>query len=256
MTSLAVNLIPVKNLRQTPKKLLNRDSNTKLIKTAYGQPIVLAGLSLMPSIEICPTSKIAECFEVCLKKSGFAAVYKAVNISRQQKTDYYLTQQDEFLAQLRRELFNLEKYATKHGKKAVVRLNVISDIAWEQHGIPQEFPNITMYDYTKRAARLGKTPDNYQLMFSYSAAAKYSTQVDMALKTNCPITAVFKNGLPDIFLGRRVIDGDKSDLDNLKAFGKIVGLRVKGNEAKHSVSPFIVDTNLLDINTGASQTAA
>jgi len=64
----------------------------------------------------------------------------------------------------------------------------------------------------------------------------------MALKTDVPITVVFRNGLPSKFLGRDVIDGDKSDLDNLKARSKIVGLRVKGNEAKQSDSPFIVDS--------------
>jgi hypothetical protein len=242
MTSSAVKLIPLKNLSPKPAKLLSRDSNTKLIKTAKNKPIVLAGLSLMPTPVLCPSSKNAECFEPCLKNSGLAAVYKSVNESRQRKSDYYLQDQEAFLTQLRRELFNLEKYARKHDKKAVVRLNVLSDVAWETHNIPQEFPNIFMYDYTKRADRLGKTPANYKLMFSYSAAPKYKTQVDIALKTNTPITVVFKNGLPSAFLGREVIDGDKSDLDNLKALGKIVGLRAKGNLAKQSLSPFIIDS--------------
>jgi hypothetical protein len=48
-------------------------------------------------------------------------------------------------------------------------------------------------------------------------------------------------------MGRDVYDGDKSDLDNLGQRGKIIGLRVKGNEAKKSKSPFIVDSNLIAI---------
>jgi len=169
-------------------------------------------------------------------------VYRSINDARQRKTDYFLQQTDEFINHLNRELTNLSAYAAKHNKRAVVRLNVLSDVAWENYGVIQNFPDILFYDYTKRAARLGKTPSNYRLMFSYSGAPKYQTQVNMALKTDVPITVVFKNGLPSKFLGRDVIDGDKSDLDNLKARNKIIGLRVKGNEAKQSDSPFIVDS--------------
>lgn len=226
-------------------KLLARTGNTKLVKTAKGEPIVLAGLSMMPTPELCPASKAAMCFDPCLKESGFAAVYKSVNEARQKKTDFFLADRDGFLAQLRRELGNLALYAIKHNKQAVVRLNVLSDVAWEQFGIPQEFPTIEFYDYTKRADRLGNTPDNYQLMFSYSAAPKYQKQVNKALETDTPITVVFRGGLPAEYLGRPVMDGDKSDLQNLKARGHIVGLRVKGNEAKRSNSPFIVDANII-----------
>jgi len=229
-------------------KLLSRDSNTKLIKTAKGlENVVLAGLSLMPSAILCPSSKAAQCFDDCLKESGLAQVYKSVNISRQKKTDLYMNDRKAFLTQLRRELTNLEKYAVKHNKRAIVRLNVLSDIAWENHNIPQDFPNISFYDYTKRANRLDSTPENYKLMFSYSAAPKYRKQVDIALTTNAPITVVFRGGLPVEYMGRAVVDGDKSDIDNLEAKGKIVGLRVKGNDAKKSKSPFIVDSNIIAI---------
>lgn len=228
-------------------KLLSRDSNTKLIKTAKGEsePVVLAGLSLMPTLELCPSSLNADCFNDCLKSSGLAQVYTSVNKARQAKTDYYMNDREGFLSDLRRELTNLTKYAAKHGKKAIVRLNVLSDIAWEKHNIPQDFPSIYFYDYTKRAARLGKTPSNYKLMFSYSAAPKYAKQVEIALKTDAPMTVVFKNGLPSEWMGREVVDGDVSDLDNVKHYGKIIGLRVKGNAAKLSDSPFIVDSNII-----------
>ena len=229
-------------------KLLSRDSNTKLIKTAKGlENVVLAGLSLMPSAVICPSSKAADCFTSCLKYSGLAQVYKTVNIARQKKTDLYTDNQEVFLTQLRRELTNLQKYAAKHNKRAIVRLNVLSDIAWEKHNIPQDFPDIFFYDYTKRANRLGNTPENYKLMFSYSAAPKYKKQVDRALMTDAPITVVFRGGLPAEYMGRAVVDGDKSDIDNLSAKGKIIGLRVKGNDAKKSKSPFIVDSNIIAI---------
>ena len=99
-----------------------------------------------------------------------------------------------------------------------------------------------LYDYTKIAARLKKPASNYNLIFSYSAAPKYQNQVKAALKTNAPIAAVFRGGLPKTFLGREVIDGDKSDLVNIKAFNKIVGLKLKGGKSIQSIkSPFVID---------------
>ena len=39
-----------------------------------------------------------------------------------------------------------------------------------------------------------------------------------------------------------MIDGDKSDLVNIKAFNKIVGLKLKGGKSIQSIkSPFVVD---------------
>jgi len=239
MTYSAANLIPLRKAR--PKKLLGRDGNTKLVKTSKGQEILLAGLSMMPTPELCPSSKTAECFDPCIKVSGLAAVYKSINEARQRKTDWFLEDREGFLIRYRRELTNLIKLAKKHGKQAVVRSNVFSDVAWEQLGIPQEFPEIFWYDYTKRAARIGNTPDNYDLMFSYSGAPRYQKQVEIALQTDVPIAVVFRNGMPKEFLGREVINGDKSDLINLKARNKVVGLKLKGNEAKKSNSPFIID---------------
>lgn len=239
MTSLAENLIPLRKAR--PKKLLGRNGNTKLVKTSKGQDILLAGLSMMPTRELCPSSKAAECFEDCIKNSGLAAVFTSVNEARQRKTDWFLEDQEGFLIRYKRELTNLIKLAKKHGKQPVVRSNVFSDVAWEELGIPQAFPEIFWYDYTKRAARIGNTPDNYELMFSYSGAPKYQKQVEIALQTDVPIAVVFKNGMPKEFLGREVIDGDKSDLKNLQARNKVVGLKLKGNEAKKSNSPFIID---------------
>jgi hypothetical protein len=94
-------------------KLLSRDSNTKLIKTAKGEsePVVLAGLSLMPTIELCPSAMNADCFNDCLKSSGLAQVYTSVNKARQAKTEYYMNDREGFLKDLRRELTNLVKYA-------------------------------------------------------------------------------------------------------------------------------------------------
>ena len=97
-----------------------------------------------------------------------------------------------FVTKLEHEIDNFISLCTKQGKKAAFRLNTISDIPWEKYGVPQNFPNALFYDYTKAAARLGKTPDNYGLMFSYSQTPKYQKQVARALETNAPIAVVFR----------------------------------------------------------------
>ena len=78
-------------------------------------------------------------------------------------------------------------------------------------------------------------------MFSYSKAPGFENQVKRALEHRVPITAVFRGGFPSEFLGRPVFDGDVSDLANLEQVDSVIGLRVKGHQAKRSESPFIID---------------
>jgi hypothetical protein len=134
-----------------------------------------------------------------------------------------------------------------------VRLNVISDIQWELEtngAIPQSFPNINFYDYTKLAKRLGKTPNNYELMFSYSKAEAYKPQVDIALKTDVPMSVVFHGDMPTVFMGKRVVDGDNSDIENLKHKGCIIGLKyklAKGQNVNPLDEVFIVKTDAIPL---------
>ena len=226
-------------------KLLDTNGgNLKLKKTEKSfEEYRLAGLSMMPNYRLCPGSKAADCMTDCLKSSGLAGVYKTVNEARQRKTDYFESNQTEFLKQLVKELSNFEKLCSKQGKKGAVRLNVLSDVNWEKLGIPQQFPNLFFYDYTKRAARLNSVdmPSNYKLMFSYSGSPKYQSQVKLAEKTDAPIAVVFKcKKLPKTFMGREVVDGDESDLKNVLAGKVIIGLKAKG-KARKSNSSFIVE---------------
>ena len=234
----------IKKLLDTAKK----SGNTKVAKTgAKGSPlgeVRMAQLSMMPDNILCAGSKAAGCMDDCLKSSGLAAVYASVNKARQARTDYWHADQFGFIDQIARELGNFSKTCAKQKVKGVVRLNVLSDIAWEKHGIPQQFPELFFYDYTKRAGRLGKTPSNYKLMFSYSARHQYRKQVLQAICHDVPIAAVFKNGMPDEFLGREVIDGDQSDLWNVHAGKVVVGLKAKG-PAKHNTNGFVVDVNAI-----------
>ena len=227
-------------------KLLTTTGNTKVEKTNKDSEYLMASLSLMPDSILCPNSKNAECFEPCLKSAGFAGVYKTVNQARQRKTDYWHSDKKGFLQQLERELTNHVKNCEKKGKKPACRLNTISDIVFEKTGIIQKFPQIMFLDYTKNASRLGKTPKNYKLIFSYSNAPNYQTSVEKAFKTDAPIAVVFKGRLPKSFKGRQVINGDKSDLVNSNAKGKIIGLLAKG-KARKDGGNFVVDPDLIAV---------
>lgn len=219
------------------------DFRSKRVINALGDSMRLASLSMRPDDILCPSRHIAGCAEPCLVSAGMG-VFSNVEAGRQAKTDFFHNDREAFMDQLRRELGNFEKLCAKTAIKPVVRLNTISDIQWERYDIPQAFPNIFFYDYTKIAKRLGNTPDNYRLIFSYSGKAEYQKQVAIALKHDLPISVVFFGDMPETFLGRRVIDGDVSDLENLFSGKTIVGLKAKG-KAKKSESDFIVNTNLI-----------
>ena len=223
-------------------KLLNTNaSNTKIMKTQNGTEYNIASLSLMPDLVICPQQYMANCVHECLVSSGRGQMHSVAK-ARQSKTDLWHSDKEIFLEQLKKEIAAFELKCERKGKLAAFRLNTISDIAWEKYGIPQLFKNSLFYDYTKVARRLGKTPDNYKLMFSYSAAEKYKPQVKQAMETDFPITVVFRGGMPSTYLNRKVIDGDKSDLVNLYSGKVIVGLKLKGGKAiQASKSPFIID---------------
>ena len=194
-----------------------------------------ASLSLMPDYKICGGSKSGGCMELCLKSSGFAKIFKSVNIARQKKTEFLLNDRIGFINQLDKELFNFNIKCIKNNKT----------------GLMQKYSNLIFIDYTKIAKRLfEKLPENYFLMFSFSGRLQYSNQVRMALKTDFPISVVFKCDFPKTFLGRQVIDGDKSDLNNALSFNKILGLKFKEinkedyNEFKNN--GFIVHEDQLD----------
>ena len=143
------------------KLLDTTGGNTKIAKTqALTAGIRLAQLSLHPDNELCPGSKAAQCIDDCLLYSGLAAVYDSVNEARARKTEFFKTDQSGFLEQLRRELHNFLKLCSKLGLTPWVRLNVLSDVAFEKHGIPQEFPQLNFYQNLIKRFTAGITSDN------------------------------------------------------------------------------------------------
>jgi len=231
------------------KLLDTTGGNTKLRKNNRDIKVRVAGLSLIPDNRVCPMRHIAGCADSCLRFSGRGHMNSVVN-GRQSKLDYLYTDRLGFIVQLKREIANFERLCSKAGVIPYIRLNVISDVRWESSAygqIPQAFPNVNFYDYTKVSNRLNKTPDNYKLMFSYSPAVKFQDQVRLAMSANVPMSAVFYPAIPDTFLGAKVINGDNSDIENLKYRypNYIIGLKYK-NANGRGIDPvdeaFIVKT--------------
>ena len=216
-----------------------RGANPKLKKTGAAAPFRYAGLSLYPDEILCPGSKAAGCMVPCLVEQG-RGVFPNVREARQTKAQFFHDDQAAFLDQLHRELNNFAKLCRRNGERGAVRLNVFSDVCWERYGIPQAHPDLLFVDYCKQVARLGKTPENYKLIFSYSGRPQYHNQNRRAFRTNYPVAVVFRGGFPRMFRGRSVIDGDRDDIANAYATGQIVGLRAKGS-ARRDRSGFVID---------------
>lgn len=233
--------------RSAPKLLSEARSNTKLAKND-GQGYLSAGLPLAPAslagVDVCGGSS-PQCRAMCLKFSGRMTFY---SVTRAQilKTLARYCFPYEFDDKLRHELRNLSKLATKKGLKAAVRLNVLSDLDWRY--IASEFPEIQVYDYTKRKDLMidfvmGKFPANYHLTFSRSEL----TSMD-AIRSiynaghNVTVPFLIKKGdkLPKTWKGMRVIDGDESDLRFLDKKGVIVGLKAKGKARRATRDGFVI----------------
>ena len=223
--------------------------NPKVRKSSVTNAVRMAALTMHPDNVICAGSKAAGCMDDCLKLSGLGGVYPSINQARQARTDYWHSDRSGFLDQLHRELENFSRLCAKQHVQGVVRLNVMSDINWEDHDVPQSFPELQFYDYTKKAHRFHgqRQPSNYQLMFSYSGAKHYRSQVQSFLKSysDAPIAVVFRHkDFPSTFMGRPVINGDDSDWVNVNNRGVVVGLVAKG-PAKTNTNGFVVDNQVI-----------
>ena len=222
-------------------KLLS--SNNTKIKKGEKLGWKTLGLSLAPASlsgkQFCP-HRSKGCELVCLNTAGMGA-FSNVQAARIKKSKFLIEQRDTFLSQLKKELANIQKKAEKQVAKIAVRLNVLSDLPWHNLIDMAEFPNVSFYDYTPNPKRMiqflrGELPENYHLTFS----RKENNQaiVEMIANMGGNIAVVF-NHLPETYLGKRVVDGDETDLRFLDPKNVIIGLKAKG-KAKKDSSGFVV----------------
>lgn len=211
-------------------------SNQKLAKSRKLGYLTF-GLSLAPTdvsgYNTCPHASKG-CRQACIFYAGMGAMPSAMK-SRIRKTRQWFEDRASFLDQLKADLRAVERRCAKHKMKPAVRLNVFSDIAWEDTGIIDEFPSIQFYDYTKNAKRMlafcaGELPANYHLTFSRSESN--DKQVDKVLVAGGNVAVVFADGAPAEYKGHQTFDGDAHDLRFMEPAGSVIALVVKGRGRK------------------------
>jgi hypothetical protein len=192
---------------------------------------------------LCPYAKVAKCNVPCLNTAGMGK-FSNVQQSRIRKSLLFLNEPQEFMRQLVEDANKFLKECDRLGKKPALRLNGTSDIQWENievdghENIFAMFPQIQFYDYTKIPTRKVEHIPNYHLTWSYSQANdKYATMFD---KVSNNIAVVFRDALPKMFKGLKVIDGDKHDMRFLDETQVVVGLVAKG-QGKKDTSGFVID---------------
>ena len=191
--------------------------------------------------EVCP-KRTAGCTAACLNTAGRGGMFKKgentnmIQQARIRKTKMFFEQRDAFMAQLEKDIQKGIKQAAKLGLTPVFRLNGTSDLSWEKYGIIEKFPTVQFYDYTKVLGRKVADIANYHLTFSN---ADGNINDVLKAKDLMNVAVVFRKELPATYLGKKVINGDETDLRFLDEKNVIVGLKAKG-KAKKDTSGFVV----------------
>lgn len=244
--------------------LIRSGNNAKTIKGDKLSNFETAIMYLAPSTQslmgnVCPMAVMARCEKPCLFTAGRGQMSNVAR-ARIAKTQRYFANREAFLVDLVSDLDAFERYCARRGKKPACRLNGTSDIQWEiGHPVTRKgkafpsifaaFPNVRFYDYTKVSKRVRRElPQNYHLTLSYSAAnVAYAEMIETAAHdTGANLAVVFRTKalrdsmLATGFMGRQVIDGDRTDMRFADAHGVVVGLFAKG-KGKTDTSGFVVD---------------
>lgn len=221
------------------------DSNAKTVKSDNIQDEYLTAiLYLSPEktnergINLCPKASLG-CKQSCLFTAGMGSMSNVIK-ARLNKSHWFIDDKVSFLSQLANDIHDFSKRCDKQGKKAAVRLNGTSDILWEKYGIPNLFPNVKFYDYTKIYSRFENKffPSNYHLTFSLNEDNRQ--EAEKVLSKGHNVAVVFRKAKPKLFMNTVVIDGDAHDLRFLDKKPCIIGLVAKG-KAKKDTTGFVVD---------------
>ena len=202
---------------------------------------------------LCPNASEG-CKALCLGMySGQAAMVSdlenGTNVVRESRiamSQYFMIERHAFMGEMGHNIKAMIRKADRENKKLAVRPNGSSDIAFEYikgyngQTLPEQFPDIQFVDYTKNLRRMlnPNRPSNYHLTFSLSETNMHEAIHVLANRKN--VAVVFGDGLPDTFMGHRVIDGTEHDLRHLDPQPVIVGLDPKGKKAKADTSGFVV----------------
>lgn len=190
------------------------------------------------------------CLKACLNKSGRAEVFATIKAARVRKTLLFLNDNARFMALLRKDILTLIRWAKRLNMIPCVRVNGTTDIPKLALQMASEFSTVQFYDYTKFPKAWLRTRSNYYLTFSWSG--ENAAEVIEAQKHGLNIAVPFSGKtLPETWNGRKVIDGDKSDLRFLDEQGVIVGLRVKGTKQRKMDTAGFIQPGLIQIQPAA-----
>lgn len=192
------------------------------------------------------------CRDTCLVFTGHNTIIERNAKVKTARTFALLKKTKSFIRILMESVMVRAHTTAKRKIRQYVRLNVLSDIPWEviapwmlRDAQEASGGMLSFYDYTKVARR--NTPDNYDLTFSFSGTNSKlcERELDRGRRVAVVFLGMRKKGskwvgmssrkgqdekfypLPDEMWGRRVVDGDVSDLRPLDPAGVVVGLRFK-----------------------------
>jgi len=230
----------------------------------YSSAILHFAPATLSGLNVCQFAS-PECRAACLNTAGHggialdAAGLNDVQRARIARLNYYRYHRPEFWALLVAAIQAHVRRALKHNLIPVVRLNGTSDLPWERLRMPdartifEVFPGIQFYDYTKDPRRAiawarGEMPANYHLTFSRSEVNDADVRDVLAAGGN--VAVVFDCGqkhdhalMPELWSGRRVINGDADDLRFLDPAGVVVGLSAKGRAIGMGGAGFVLATD-------------
>jgi len=185
------------------------------------------------------------CANACIDTTGRMPMVKA---AREYRSNLFYDNRAKFGAKLIAETEDNIRRNDKKGLRTAERLNGTTDYAWEHirfdgQSMPERFPNVQFYDYTKSVKRArqhasGTMPSNYHLTFSRSELTPDSLVTEL-VESGQNVAVVF-DAIPETWLGLEVINGDEHDLRFLDKSGVIVGLKAKGPKAKRDTAGFVV----------------
>ena len=216
--------------------LLQVNTNWKTIKSMkygfltgilYLAPYKLSGKN------VCPAASLG-CRLSCLNTAGRGQM-GVVQKARLRKTKMFFRDRNKFLSQLKTEIEILSRRASNKNMKLAIRLNGTSDLPFERYlidgkNLMDHFPKVKFYDYTKLENRINdQLPGNYHLTFSRSETNE--AVIDQVIE-KAPVSVVFKNKLPRLYNGYKVINGDLHDMRFKNQSGVIIGLIAKGKARK------------------------
>ena len=189
------------------------------------------------------------CILGCLYHKGRAGVFPPIKRARIARTKLFKTDRQSFMIQLAGEIAKLSEKAKRDSKKAAIRLNGTSDVAWERvklfgKTLFEIFPDLVFYDYTKSRERAksyacGNMPANYHLTFSRSETNGAGAR-SLARLFGGNVAVVFRGQAPKTLWGLPVFNGDQDDLRFLDPPRHIIAPKAKGDPI-HDKSGFGVD---------------